>query len=81
MGTVNYTISEETRRFLDALNAFQEFKDNFLNALEHQYGEEQGKQFYDAETERYDKIEHTIWEYMRANVTSGMGMGCKNVEI
>jgi len=81
MERVSYTITEETRCFLDALNVFQEFKNDFLTALQNLYGEEQGEQFYNTEKEQFDKIEHTLWEYMRVNVTSGMGMNVAKVEI
>ena len=81
MKTVNYTISDETRRFLDALCVFQDFKSKVLYALTALYGDEQGEKFYNAETEQFDKIEHTLWEYMRAQVTSCMFVGMENIEI
>ena len=47
-----YYVGEESRRYLDALNVFQELKNALLYALTEMYGEEQGTEFYLSHSEK-----------------------------
>lgn len=76
-----YFVSDETRRFLDALNVFQEFENAFLYALTEVYGEQQGEQMYLAHVEQYEAMEDTVWDYMRATITQQMGADKNEVTI
>ena len=76
-----YVIGEDSRRYLDALNVFQEFKNAFFYALTEMYGEEQGAKMYHSHTEQYEAIENTIWDYMRVPFTMKMGADLEQVEI
>lgn len=76
-----YYVGEESRRYLDALNVFQEFKNAFLYALTENYGEEQGAEMYHTHTEQYEQIENIIWDYMRVPFTMQMGLETEQVEI
>lgn len=76
-----YIVGEDSRRYLDALNVFQEFKNAFMYALTEMYGEEQGEQMYLSHNEQYEAIENTIWDYMRVPFTMKMGADLSQVEI
>ena len=76
-----YFVGEESRRYLDALNVFQEFKNALLYALTEMYGEEQGTEFYLSHSEKYEGIENVIWDYMRIPFTQKMGADLEQVEI
>ena len=78
---VTYNVGAKSRRYLDALNVFQEFKNTFLCALTENYGEEQGAEMYHTHTEQYEQIENIIWDYMRVSFTMEMGLQKEQVEI
>ena len=81
MATQQYTIGEDTRHYLDALNAFAKFKTAFSDALNSVYGEEQGEKFYFSHTEQFDEIERTVLDYMRVGLTGEMGTGKQVITI
>ena len=45
-----YTIGEQSRRFLDAFDVFQKFENVLLDALTATYGEDRGTRFFDEGT-------------------------------
>ena len=81
MATQQYTIGADTRHYLDALNAFAQFKTVFSDALTAVYGEEQGEKFLLSHTEQFDEMERMILDYMRVGLTSEMGTGKKVITI
>lgn len=76
-----YSISEQTRRYLDALNVFTEFTNALHYALTETYGAEQGEQFLLSHTEQFEAIERIVWDYMKIGITQQMGGGLAQVEI
>lgn len=68
----NYTVGEDSRRFLDALNAFQVFKCAFLDALVNVYGEQQGDEMYQSHNELLENVEREIMDYLRVLFTQSM---------
>lgn len=76
-----YSISEQTRRYLDALNVFTEFTNALYDALTETYGEEQGEQYLLSHTEQFEAIERIVWDYMKIGITQQMGGGLAQVEI
>lgn len=81
MATQQYTIGENTRHYLDALNAFAKFTTAFSDALTAVYGEEQGNKFLLSHTEQFEEMERTVLDYMRIGLTSEMGTGKKVITI
>ena len=76
-----YFVGEESRRYLDALNVFQEFKNALLYALTENYGEQSGTDMYLSHNKEYEGIENIIWDYMRVPFTMKMGADLEQVEI
>ena len=68
-----YTVGENSRRFLNALDTFQEFENDFLDALQHQYGEEQGEKMYLEHLQQFEDVERVIMEYLRIQFTTTLG--------
>ena len=81
MKTKQYTVGEESRQFLNALDTFQEFENDFLDALKHQYGEEQGEKLYLQHLPQFEDVERTVMDYIRIQFTQGMGGDAATVEI
>lgn len=76
-----YFVSDDTRRYLDALNVFTEFTNALSYALTETYGEEQGEQFLLSHTEKFEEIERIVWDYMKIGITKQMGADLNEVEI
>jgi len=76
-----YTIGEQSRKFLNALDTFQRFENDFLDALQAQYGEEQGEQFYLKHVEQFEDVERTVMEYLRIQFTILMGTDAETVAL
>ena len=81
MATKQYTVGESSRRFLDALDAFQVFETKFYDALTDEYGEKQGDELYQQDREKFDAAERVIMEYLRILFTQSMGTGADHIEI
>lgn len=77
-----YTIGEDSRRLLDALDTYQVFVGEFLDALVQIYGEESGNKFYQEHRDTLDAVERIIMEYLRIQFTTqGMGTGKTEITI
>ena len=81
MKTKKYTIGEESRQFLNALDTFQEFENDFLDALKHQYGEEQGDKLYNSHLELFEDVERVVMDYLRIQFTMLMGTDAEQVTL
>lgn len=79
--TKTYTVGEYSRRFLDALDAFEEFRNHFLDALTYAYGEEQGEKFALSHNEQFEDVQRTVMDYLRVQFTMEMATGNPNVTI
>lgn len=71
--TKQYTVGEDSRRFLYALDTFQQFKNTFLDALQNLYGEEQGEHLYLEHAPQFEDVERTVMEYLRVTFTQWLG--------
>lgn len=78
MATIQYTIGDESRPFLDALFAFQAFKDTFFNALQHQYGEDDGADIFHRHNDLLTDVERAVMDYLRIQFSMQMGVRDKN---
>ena len=76
-----YTVVEYSRRFLDALDAFTQFRNTLLDALTYAYGEEQGEKFSLSHTDEFDNVERIIMDYLRIQFTLEMTPNNRNVTI
>ena len=76
-----YTVGDNSRRFLDALDTFQVFKNDLLHALTATYGEERGEQFYNAHGEQLEQVERIVMDYLRPLFAMGMGTQADRVEL
>lgn len=81
MKTKQYTVGEYSRQFLNALDTFQEFKNDFLTALQTLYGEEQGDKIYNEHAQLYDDVERTVMDYLRYNFVLEMGTAKDTITI
>lgn len=81
MKTKQYIIGEYSRRFLSALDKFQEFKEEFFEALQHQYGEEPGERLFQEHVDKYDALERVLMDYFRYNLTMEMGTDKETITI
>lgn len=81
MKTKQYTVGEYSRQFLNALDTFQEFKNDFLTALQTLYGEEQGEKFYLSHGEQLENVERTVMDYLRYNFVLEMGTEKETITI
>lgn len=78
----NYLIGEDTRRYLDALNAFQEFKNALIHAVFTDYGDEAGIDLYSRHDSLFDSVEGVIWAYMKPHIIEHMqGQTTQDIEI
>lgn len=76
-----YTVGEESRRFLNALDTLQRFESDFFDALCKQYGDEAGERFYHTHDEQLEAVERIVMEYLRIQFTQGMGTDTVEVTI
>lgn len=81
MAKKTYTIGEDSRRLLDALDAFQVFNGELLDALVHIYGEDSGHKFYQEHRDDLDKVERIVMEYLRIQFTQEMATGKAEITI
>ena len=81
MKTKQYTVGEYSRQFLNALDTFQQFKEEFFEALQHQYGEDTGERFFHEHAEQYDAVERTVMDYLRFNFLLEMGTARETITI
>ena len=81
MKTKQYTVGENSRQFLNALDTFQQFENDFLDALQAQYGEEQGEKFYFQHLQQFEDVERVVMDYLRIQFTQQMGTDAPAVEI
>lgn len=68
-----YKIGEYSRRFLDALDAFQVFKNSYLDALTSLYDEEQGARLFADDADKLDDVERAVMDYLRICFTEALG--------
>ena len=76
-----YTVSETTRRYLDVLDTYQAFRNQFLTALQAEYGDDGGDKLYNSHAETLDAVELVFWQYLRVPLTWEMGIGKKEITI
>lgn len=77
-----FTIGEESRRFLEALDALKAFESCFMDALTAQYGEKTGLKFWqERHADKCIEIEQAIMEYLRIQFTWEMGMNKAQISI
>lgn len=76
-----YAVGEYSRKFLDALDAFAQFKNAFIVALTDTYGEQQAEKLYDEHAEQLEDVERTIMEYLRFLFLEKMGTDAQQVTI
>lgn len=81
MKTKQYTVGEQSRQFLNALDTFQQFENDFLDALQAQYGEEQGEKLYLQHLQQFEDVERVVMDYLRIQFTQQMGTDAATVEI
>ncbi len=81
MNPKQYTVGSESQCFLDALNTFQLFKNELLAALQRQYGDAQGEQFFLSHTAQFEDIERAVMDYLRIQFTLQMGTSANNVTL
>ena len=70
--TKQYIIGKESTLFLNALNTLQDFKEDLINALCFQYGEELGDKFYQEELCKIEGIEKAIMGYLQIQFVQAM---------
>lgn len=68
-----YIVGEQTRAYLDALDALTTFRGKFLDALTNAYGEQSGMKMYHEHDEQLDAVTLTVMDYMRYSMTEEMG--------
>ena len=73
MANKTYTIGTATRRYLDALDAFEQFKNVFYNSLTEEYGEQSGDEMFQSHAELFEDVERAVMEYMRIQFITEMG--------
>lgn len=81
MAKKTYTIGEDSRTLLDTLGKYQEFCNDFLDALTQIYGEEQANKFYQEHRDDLDQVERIIMDYLRIQFTQAMGTGKTEITI
>lgn len=81
MKTKQYTVGEISRQFLNALDTFQQFENDFLDALQTQYGDEQGEKLYLSHLQQFEDVERTVMDYLRIQFTVLMGTDAEQVTI
>ena len=70
-----YTVGEESRLFLDALDAFAVFENKLIEAWTAAYDEDTAARFYNEHAEQFDNVERVVMDYLRVLFTSEMGTG------
>ena len=71
-----YVIGETSKRFLIALEKFQDFETSLLDALEGMYGEEEGTKYFLELNPKLEELQRSaIMEYLRLNFVAEMGTG------
>lgn len=68
----NYTIGEESRRFLDAFGSFQDFRNLYFDALCYLYGDDHGAFLYNEDGDKLDAVERSIMDYIRVCFAENM---------
>ena len=81
MKTKQYTVGENSRQFLNALDTFQQFENDFLDALQYQYGEEKGEQLYLSHLQQFEDVERIVMDYLRIQFTVLMGTDAEQVTL
>lgn len=81
MKTKQYTVGENSRQFLNALDTFQQFENDLLDALQNQYGEEQGEQLYLSHLQQFEDVERIVMDYLRIQFTLLMGTDAEQVTL
>lgn len=76
-----YTVGENSRQFLNALDTFQQFENDLLDALQAQYGEEQGEQLYLSHLQQFEDVERIVMDYLRIQFTQQMGTDTEQVTL
>lgn len=81
METKNFIIGDDTRRYLNVLNTYEAFRNQFLSLLQTEYGDDSGDKLYNSHAETLDAVEHVLWEYMRVPLTMEMGLDKETITI
>ena len=75
------TVGEQSRRFLVALDTFQLFENDLLDALTETYGEERANAFYNSHADEFEAVERIVMDYLRVSFTMQMGADAEHVTI
>ena len=76
-----YTVGEQSRRYLVALDTFNLFKNDLFDALTETYGEEQGNEFYNRHVDEFEAVERIVMDYLRVSFAEQMGTDAEHVTI
>ena len=76
-----YTVGESSRLLLDALDAFQAFKNTLLDALTSIYDDEQGDRMFNEHYDQFEAVERTVTDYLRQQFIKEMGTDREAVTI
>lgn len=74
METKNFTVSPQTAGYIEALDAYENAKNIFLQALIEHYGEQQGDNFYQDSHDVLEAVTAKIGEYLLLSVTENLGI-------
>jgi len=76
-----YKVGENSRKFLDALDVFAQFRNAFITALTETYGDDMADNFYSEYAEKLDDVERIIMDYLRVLFLEEMGTGKEIITI
>ena len=68
-----FVIGEYSRRYLNALDTFQTFKNTLLQALETEFGEEQANEMFLKNEGIFEAVENSVMGYLRDCMVIEMG--------
>ena len=68
-----FVIGEDTERYLNALDKFHGFKNEFLDALTEYFGEEQGDRIFQSYSEQFDAVENLVLHEMYGSMSMELG--------
>lgn len=76
-----YTIGEDTRRFLDLLDTYTAFKEQYLLTLIMEYGEKSGEEMFCNLYDTFEPVEDAIFKDLRNLMVCEMGTGKTEITI
>ena len=81
MPNKHYTVSDDTRKFLDVLDKYAEFKELYYSTLIEEYGEVTAEERYNDLYDKFAVVEDEIFSEIRNLMVCHMGMGKTEIEI